>query len=92
MSPADATEIGRQALLTTLLLGLPVMGCAVVVGLAMSIFQAVTQLQDQTLGFVPKIVAMLAVLLYTLPWMIDLSVSYTRNLFESIGPSVLGGY
>ena len=55
-----------------------------VVGLVISIFQAVTQIQESTLVFVPKIIAVLLALLFTLPWMMDIMLSYTRNLFLNI--------
>ena len=57
---------------------------AIVVGLLVSMFQAVTQLQDQTLSFVPKIVAMMLVMLYTLPWVISEIVEYSQDLFQHV--------
>ncbi|QDT39045.1 flagellar biosynthesis protein FliQ [Stratiformator vulcanicus] len=84
MSPDQAVELGREAVVLTLLLGLPAMVCAVVVGLVISVFQAVTQLQDQTLSFVPKIVAMLLAILYTLPWLMGKSIEYATSLYQNI--------
>jgi flagellar biosynthetic protein FliQ len=60
-----------------------------VVGLAVSIFQAVTQIQEQTLTFIPKVVAMAVVVVVAGPWMLGQIVSYTQNLYESI-PSLVG--
>jgi len=84
MTVDRAIELCQQAVITALLLGLPVMGAALLVGLLTSIGQAVTQLQDQTLSFVPKIVAMLVVLLFTLPWTLHSLVEYALNVFENI--------
>lgn len=72
----------------TLVIGSPVMIMAVIVGLLISILQAVTQLQDQTLSFVPKIVAMLLTTLYVLPWVMNQMIEYSTNLIHNI-PSLL---
>ncbi len=88
MDTDQAIELGRNAVITTLTIGTPIMLVAVVVGLVVSIMQAVTQLQDQTLSFVPKIVAMTVALLYLLPWIIGRMVDYTTNLYQDI-PSTL---
>ena len=90
MSPDLAAELAREALATGLLLAAPVLGAAAAIGLVVSLFQAVTQLQDQTLSFVPKIAVMAAVALYSLPWMIARACDYTRDLFQGIAPG-LGG-
>ena len=84
MSPDFAVELAREAVMLTLLVGAPVMLAAVVVGLAISILQAVTQVQDQTLSFVPKIVVMFLVLLYTLPWALTRMVEYSTELFQNM--------
>ena len=67
----------------TLLLGAPVMLAAIAVGLVISILQAVTQVQDQTLSFAPKIAAMFLVLLYTLPWALSRVIEYSTDLFQN---------
>jgi flagellar biosynthetic protein FliQ len=84
----QAVELSRAAVMLTLLLSAPVMLVAVVIGLLISILQAVTQLQDQTLSFVPKIVAMLLATLYMLPWVMNQMVEYSTNLIQNI-PSLL---
>lgn len=84
MTPDSAVELAREAIILTLLVGAPVMLAAVVVGLAISILQAVTQVQDQTLSFVPKIVVMFLVLLYTLPWALTRMVEYSTELFQNM--------
>ena len=77
-----AMEVGLKVSLPILLVGL-------VVGLVISIFQAVTQIQEQTLTFIPKVVAMAVVIVIAGPWMLGQIVSYTQNLYESI-PSLVG--
>lgn len=79
-----AVDMGREAILLTLLVGAPVMLMAIAVGLTISILQAVTQIQDQTLALVPKIVAMMLMLLYVLPWIVDRMVGYVQGLYSAI--------
>lgn len=73
-----------EAIKLTLLVSAPVLIVGLVVGVAISLFQAVTQIQEMTLVFVPKIVASLVVLVAALPWMINLLVTYTHNLMANI--------
>ena len=68
----------------TLLIGAPVMLTAIVVGLLISMLQAVTQIQDQTISFVPKIAAMMLALVYMLPWIIQKMIEYSRDLITDI--------
>lgn len=82
-------EIGRQAIEVTLLISAPMLITALVVGLIVSIFQAATQLNESTLQFVPKLVAMFVVLLLMGPWMIQYLVDYIQRLFGSI-PQLIG--
>lgn len=84
MSPADVLAIGRHALEITLLLAAPMLLVALTVGLLVGVFQAATQINEQTLSFIPKLIAMAAALMIAGPWMLKLIVSYTRELFESI--------
>lgn len=88
MTPDQAVDLMRSALILSLLIGAPALLTAILVGLLVSILQAVTQLQDQTLSFVPKIVAMMLAMLYTLPWVLNELVEYSHELFENI-PLVL---
>ncbi len=76
--------LGSEAIKVTLLLAAPILTVGLAVGLIVSIFQAVTQIQEMTLTFVPKIIAVMVALIVALPWMIDLIVTYTRELFQSI--------
>ena len=76
--------LAGEAIKVTLLLSAPMLIVGLVVGLIVSIFQAVTQIQEMTLTFVPKIVAVFIALIIALPWMINLIVTYTQNLFSNI--------
>jgi flagellar biosynthetic protein FliQ len=84
MSVDFIVGIMAETIRLTLLISAPVLIVGLVVGLVISIFQAVTQIQEMTLVFVPKIVACMVVLVAALPWMINLLVSFTHNLFVNI--------
>lgn len=89
MTPETVMEIGRQALQMTLILAGPPLLAALVTGLIISIFQAATQINEQTLSFIPKLVVMFITLLVAGPWMLDMMTDYIRRLFESI-PQLIG--
>lgn len=76
--------LAAEAIKVTLLLSAPMLIVGLTVGLVVSIFQAVTQIQEMTLTFVPKIVAVMVALIVALPWMINLMVTYTDKLFHNI--------
>ncbi len=76
--------LARNAVEITLLISLPMLGLGLIVGLAVSIFQAVTQIQEMTLTFVPKIIAVLLGLLFAFPWMMNKMVDYTRDIIVNI--------
>ena len=84
MSPETVVTIGRHALEMTLMLAAPLLLTALAVGLAVGIFQAATQINEMTLSFIPKLLAMAAMLALTGPWMLRQLVEYTRGLIESI--------
>ena len=84
MSPELVLSIAKDAIELTLYLSVPILGVGLVVGLAVSIFQAVTQIQEVTLTFVPKIVAVLISLLFFLPWMMNKMTDYTEHLITNI--------
>ena len=84
MNEMFALEIGRNALLMTVMLAAPMMGAALLVGLLISVFQALTQINEQTLTFVPKILAVFAALVVTGPWLMQSLVGYTTNLFTML--------
>jgi flagellar biosynthetic protein FliQ len=84
MSHALVVDLARNAIMLALLIAGPMLVVALLVGLAVSILQAVTQIQEQTLAFVPKLVGVSAVFLLALPGIIQLLVKYTTELFRSI--------
>jgi flagellar biosynthesis protein FliQ len=84
MTPQQAIELGREALLTTLMVGAPVLLAGLIVGLAIGLFQALTQIQEQTIAFVPKIVAMLVALSLALPWLVTMMLQYAHDLIVGI--------
>ena len=84
MQIIDVSELARSAMMLTLLITSPVLAVAVLVGLAISIGQAVTQIQDQTLSIVPKIVVMLLTMLLILPWTLTQLVQYSTDLYAGI--------
>jgi len=88
MNPDMVVHYGVGALKMVLLLSMPMLLVALVVGVAISLFQAVTQIQEMTLTFVPKIIAVFLVLVLAASWMIEKMVSYTHQIFSSI-PSLL---
>jgi flagellar biosynthesis protein FliQ len=83
MSYTLVVDLARNAILTALMLAGPLLLVALGVGLVISVVQAVTQIQEQTLSFVPKLFAVAAVFLFALPWMLQVLVKYTIQLFRS---------
>lgn len=84
MSPEDAIDLARRAIWVAVLIGSPVLLAGMVVGLIVGLLQALTQIQEQTIAFVPKLVAMVAVLSLTLPWLITHMLQYTAELITGI--------
>jgi flagellar biosynthesis protein FliQ len=89
MSPEFVVTTGRQALELMLVVAAPLLLVALVVGLLVSVFQAITQINEATLSFVPKIVAVAITLVVAGPWMISLLVDYLKRMITSI-PGSLG--
>jgi flagellar biosynthetic protein FliQ len=83
-------SLATQAMNLAFKVALPLLMAGLVVGLVVSVFQAVTQIQEQTLSFIPKIIAIAAVLVILGPWMLGQVMSYTTDLWESI-PALVGG-
>ena len=83
MSPDDVVALARRALEITVLLSGPLLITSLVVGVVISLLQAVTQIQEQTLTFVPKFLAIVVVFLIMLPWAMDLMLRYATELFLS---------
>ena len=88
MNQDTVVTLATQAMKLALEIGGPMMLVGLVVGLIVSIFQAVTSIQEQSLSFIPKIVALAAILVILGPWMLDQLVTYAQNLFTSI-PSLI---
>ncbi len=84
MTEGYIITLAREALYTTLLICAPLLGVSLLIGLLIGIFQATTQLQDASLSFVPKIVAVLIVVVIFAPWILNILISFTQNLFMSI--------
>lgn len=89
MTPDTVLTIGQQALELMVVLILILLLPALLVGLLVAMFQAATQINEMTLSFIPKILVTLAVLMLAGPWMLRLTLDYTRRLIESI-PALLG--
>jgi len=91
MSPEQAIDLGREAIMTALIIGSPVLLVGTAIGLLIGMVQALTQIQDQTVSIVPKIIAMVATLGFCLPWLIHRMVEYSHDLIENIPERVIGG-
>lgn len=84
MTDSGVLELAQRAIAVTLLMSAPVLGVGLVVGLLVSVFQAATQIQEMTLSFVPKIIAVAAVIVLFGPWMLNSMVTFTTKLLVSI--------
>ncbi|MCC6962963.1 MAG: flagellar biosynthesis protein FliQ [candidate division Zixibacteria bacterium] len=89
MTPQYVIALGKEAILLTLTVSAPMLILGLIVGLVIAIFQAVTQIHEMTLTFVPKIIAVGLALLVFFPWIINLLVGFTTRLFEQI-PTLVG--
>ena len=85
-----AIELGREALMLTLLVSLPLLSVGLVVGVVISILQSATSVQEQTLTFIPKIFAVVMTMLLILPWIVSLMMDYTIRLFTEM-PTLFEG-
>jgi flagellar biosynthetic protein FliQ len=84
MTPEFVVAFAKQAILLTIYLSMPMLGLGLVAGLIISVFQAVTQIQEMTLTFVPKIIAVFLGLLFAAPWMLERMTSFTMHVLENI--------
>jgi flagellar biosynthetic protein FliQ len=84
MTPESIMSLGNQAIHVSLLLGAPLLLVALIIGLIISIFQAATQINEATLSFIPKLLAVFATLVIAGPWMLGQMIDYIRQLFSSI--------
>lgn len=89
MTPQYVLALGKEAIMLVLMAAAPMLAFGLIVGLTIAIFQAVTQIHEMTLTFVPKIVAVALALLVFLPWIISLVTGFTERLFGTI-PSLVG--
>jgi flagellar biosynthetic protein FliQ len=89
VTPESVMTIGHQALEITIMVAAPVLLAGLAVGLLVSVFQAATQINEMTLSFIPKLLAMLAAMAIAGPWMLQVMVDYLRRLLESL-PSLIG--
>ena len=89
MTPEIIVGLVQQALEVTILLSAPLLLTALVTGLVVSVFQAATQINEMTLSFIPKLLAIFAALVLAGPWMLNVIVDFTRRLIEGI-PGMIG--
>ena len=85
MDAATAVDLCRETLISAVIIAAPVLLVGMAAGLLVGLMQALTQVQDQTVAFVPKILAMAAVLVACLPWLLTRMVDFTRVVFENAG-------
>jgi len=84
MTPDFVINFGREAIILTLMLALPLLTLGLIVGLSISIFQSVTSIQEMTLTFIPKIITILTALMFFSPWMMEKIVTFTRTVIINI--------
>ncbi|WP_461520240.1 flagellar biosynthesis protein FliQ [Porticoccus sp.] len=89
MTPEAVLDIGHEALMLTIMLAAPLLLSALAVGLFIGVFQAATQIQEMTLSFIPKLIALALALMIAGPWMLRMLVEFSQRLFEEI-PGMLG--
>lgn len=89
MNAQMVLTMGQEALITLLMVSAPVLGVVLVVGLVISLFQAITQINEATLTFIPKLVAAVLVFALAGPWMLSMLVDYIRRTIESIPASLI---
>lgn len=91
MTPDMVIDLGRGALTVTVMLAAPLLLAALLTGLVVGLFQAATQINEQTLSFIPKLLSMVIVLIATGPWLLQTMLDYTSELIVETVPRVLGG-
>ncbi len=84
MSGDVVIQLAQNALMTVLMVAAPMLGLGLIVGLMVSVFQATTSIQEQTLAFIPKIVAVFVAILIFGPWMLRIMVGYVTNIFVNL--------
>jgi flagellar biosynthesis protein FliQ len=89
MTPDTVIKLAEQSIYMIIIISAPMLLIALAVGLLVSVFQAMTQIQEQTLAFIPKILAVFLALVFFGPWMLTLLLDYTRDLFQQL-PQIIG--
>ncbi|MDO4630648.1 MAG: flagellar biosynthesis protein FliQ [Planctomycetia bacterium] len=89
MESSTILELGRSAITLTLTLALPILLVAMVIGFLVGLFQALTQIQEQTLAFVPKVIVVLLVLSLMMPWMLGVMTTFTQEVIRAIPGTVI---
>ena len=89
MGPENIIDLARQALLVTVLVSAPLLLAALITGLVVSVFQAATQINETTLSFIAKLLAVFAATVLAGPWMLGVLVDFTRRIFSAI-PGMIG--
>ncbi len=84
MTPEYIVDVAKRALEVTILVSAPMLGIGLVVGVAISIFQAVTSIQEMTLSFIPKILGVMVAIVVFFPWMMQVLISFTADIFINI--------
>lgn len=90
MTPDNVIDIGREALTITVFLSAPLLVAALLTGLLVGLFQAATQIQEQTLSFIPKLLSMVVALVATGPWLLQTFIDYATNHIVNTIPRILG--
>ncbi|MGQ7848484.1 flagellar biosynthesis protein FliQ [Granulosicoccus sp. 3-233] len=91
MTPDTVIDLGRDALTTTVMLSAPLLLAALLTGLVVGLFQAATQINEQTLSFIPKLLSMVIVLIATGPWLLQTILDFTSQLIVETVPRIIGG-
>lgn len=90
MTPDEVVDLGRSALSIAVLMSSPMLLSALLTGLLVGLFQAATQIQEQTLSFIPKLLVMVIALVVTGPWLLQTILNFTTELITSTVPRILG--
>ena len=85
MRDFEAIDLVREMLIVALTLSTPILAVGMIAGLAIGLIQALTQIQDQTVSFVPKLMAMVATMIVCLPWLLTQMLDFTRNVISGAG-------
>lgn len=90
MNPDNVIDLGREALSVTVMLAAPLLGAALLTGLIVGLFQAATQINEQTLSFIPKLLSMVIALMATGPWLLQTMLDFTHQLIVEVVPRIIG--